>query len=129
MAPLNDSEIRLLQEALNFVGPILEKHKEFYPFGMAMDHSHNIYCSEASIGEEYPNSLDVIMLFEDSFTKELNNGNYLLCTICFDIYLKEIVNSVELKKEAIKVRFMSKNDSKEIVLPYIYNNDGTVVFE
>lgn len=129
MTPLNDNETLLLQEILNFAGPFLEGHKEFYPFGMVMDQNYEIYSVSASIGEEYPNSQDLITLFEDGFSKELNNGNYLLCAICFDIYLKETINGIEYKKDAIKVRFMTINNSNEVVLPYIYNTDGTVTFE
>lgn len=129
MTALNENETLLLQETLNYVGPFLEEHKEFYPFGMVIDCNHEIYGVAASINEEYPNSQDLITLLEDGFFKELNNGNYLLCAICFDIYIKETINGIEHKNDAIKVRFMTKNNSNEVVLPYIYNTEGTVVFK
>lgn len=129
MTPFNDNETLLLQETLNYVGPFLEEYKEFYPFGMVMDQNYEIYSVSGSIDEEYPNSQDLITLFEDVFSIELNNGNYLLCTICFDIYIKETINGIECKKDAIKVIFMTKGNSNEVVLPYIYNTDGTVAFE
>lgn len=129
MTALNENETLLLQETLNYVGPILEEHKEFHPFGMVIDRSYETYGVSASINEEYPNSQDLITLLEDGFSKELNNGNYLLCAIFFDIYIKETINGIEHKNDAIKVRFMTKNNSDELVLPYIYNTEGAVVFK
>ncbi|SHF05344.1 hypothetical protein [Dysgonomonas macrotermitis] len=128
MVPIDENEKLLLQHILQCGGAFLEAHKEFYPFGMAMGYDFEIYTIAASDGNEFPNSQDLISLLEKILSSGINEGNYLLCAICYDIYLKETINGMERKRDAIKICFIANDHKNEVVLPYIFTSEG-IIFE
>lgn len=101
MVPIDENEKLLLQHILQCAGAFLEAHKEFYPLWY---------------GNEFPNSQDLISLLEKSLSSGINEGNYLLCAICYDIYLKETINGMERKRDAIKVCFIANDRKNDIFL-------------
>ena len=74
----------LLNALMPFAEEMLKKHGEFYPFGAAVNTAGEVSAHAADIGEEMPESGEVIALLTKGFQAEVRAGKLRATGICYD---------------------------------------------
>lgn len=118
MSSINERESHILQSVLTMAQTLLDEQGEFLPFGCAMNFNDEISYIHAQNEEEHPSSHDIISILDESFLKSIQSGDYFLCAICCNIYIKMIQDGIESKQNAVQIRFIGKKHSNQVTISY-----------
>lgn len=128
MESLNQYEELLCEEIKKLASVFLKDAGEFYPFAMGIDHSKQIYSIAASNGAEFPASQILIDILENNIPVDIIDGKYLLGGICIDIFKYEEIEGIQVKKDAIEIRFIGDGYHKRAYYFYELKTNGDVIF-
>lgn len=128
MESLKQYEELLCEEIKKLVSVFLKDAGEFYPFAMAINHSKQIYSIAASNGEEFPASQILIDILENNIPLDIIEGKYLLGGICIDIFKYEEIEGIQVKKDAIEIRFIGENYRNKVHYYYEVKSNGDIIF-
>lgn len=110
---------KLLNSLIPFAQQMLEKHDEFYPFGMYINTKDEIVATGEDSYEDHPESQQVINSLIQIFQKQ--KQNILAAGIAFD---SKIGIEDNQKSDAIAIQLEEKNGKAILAhLPYKKNNE------
>lgn len=118
----------LMNSLLKHVEHFLLKMNSFYPFGHTVKTNFKIQPVQAWLGNDYPDSQDLIDFLEMSFKKQFEKHEIILSAICIDIFLNTVKNGLETKQDAIEIRLCSVNSNWIIHYRYNKNEDNKIEF-
>lgn len=128
MESLSEYEELIREEIKKLASVFLKDAGEFYPFAMGIDHSKQIYSIAASNGEEFPASQTLIDILENNIPLDIIEGKYLLGGICIDIFKYEDIEGIQVKKNAIEIRFVGEDYRNKVHYYYEVKSNGNIVF-
>jgi hypothetical protein len=107
----------LLNALIPFAQEMLAKHGEFYPIGASVGAQGEIACVAGDVGEENPDSQEIIDLMVQGLSEQAKRGEIRAAAICYD---SRIVPPDQTDKvDAIAVRSEHENgEAIEAYLPY-----------
>ena len=105
----------LLGALMPFAEEMLKKHGEFYPFGAAVSTAGKVAVHAADIGEEMPESNDVIAFLTKAFQAEAREGKIRASGVCYDGRI--VQDGKKVDAVIISLEHVSGNASKACV-PY-----------
>jgi hypothetical protein len=107
----------LLNALVPFAQQMLSKHGEFYPFGASVDAKGEVRCVAGDVGDEKPESQDLIELLLNGFREEAKRGDIRAAAICYDVRI--VPPGQKEKTDAIALRLEHKDgESLEAYVPY-----------
>ncbi len=118
------------EELMNAVVPLAEQmlsqHREFYPFGGAMDSTGALVAVGGYTGDEHPPSADVIAVLEEGFQRAAKEGKYKATALVVDMLV--VPPGKATKQDAIAVRLDHRDGySVVVVFPYVIGPGGAVL--
>lgn len=75
----------LLDPLIRFAQEMLEKHGQFYPFGMQMTSVGEVTMAAAYTRTEHPSSQELIDLLHEGMRRHADNGAPRAAGICYDV--------------------------------------------
>jgi hypothetical protein len=128
MTTARDDCEELLGSVMPFATELLEKYREFFPFGATMSPQGVISHDGAWTGEEQPPSSEVIELLTRAFHQQAANGELKATAIVYDI--RTIPPGKQEKQDAICVALDHRDDlSIHVIFPYSFSTEGELVVE
>ena len=121
-------EDELINSLLKHSEHFLLEMNSFYPFGHTVNTNFEIQPVQAWLGNDFPDSQDLIDFLEMSFKKQFEKHEIILSAICIDIFLKIVKNGLETKQDAIEIRLCSVNNNEIIHYKYNKNGDNKIEF-
>ncbi len=109
MKTSNIKQEAIINEAKRYSKAFIEKMGGFYPFAIGVNIENEVFSIGAYEGDEFPDSQKLIDFLERSINVEISNGNIMMAGLCIDIFLYKTINNIDVKKDAIEIRFMGKN--------------------
>jgi hypothetical protein len=107
----------LLNALIPFAQEMLAKHGEFYPFGASVSAKGEIACVAGEMGEEQPDTKEVIDLLVKGLGDEASRGEIRAAAICYDVRIVPPEQTEQV--DAIAVRTEHQNgEAIEAYLPY-----------
>ncbi len=107
----------LLNSLLPFAQQMLQKHGEFYPFGVTMRPDGAIESLAAQVGEERPLSQTVIDMLIESYREQALAGEIIATGIGIDV--RSVSAAGGERTDAILARLEHKDgEAIEVYLPY-----------
>jgi hypothetical protein len=107
----------LLNALLPFAQEMLAKHGEFYPFGASIDAAGEITAQAAELGEENPDSHEVIDMLIAGMRAEAQRGEIRAAGICYDS--RVVPPGKTEKTDAIACRLEHENgEAVQTFVPY-----------
>lgn len=129
MESQNDEYEELICEEIKKLTAIfLKEAGEFYPFAIGIDTSKQIYSIAASNEEEFPDSQTLIDILENNIPLDIIESKYLLGGICLDIFKYENIDGIQVKKDAIEIRFIREGYYKRKYYVYELRSNGDAIF-
>jgi hypothetical protein len=128
---LIDDELLLIENSKKYLTAFLLDSGTFFPFAMIMDNEGVIYPLEHEVKEESPDSNSLIELYEKTFdneTKEITS-KYKLGILCIDVFINEVVNNINEKRNAIEIRLIGTTYRKIVIQFYKITEKNEVVFK
>ena len=109
----------ILNVVLPFAQQMLEKNREFYPFGASIKINGEIFTNMGDVGKENPLSQEIIDFLYKNFSEEAQRNEILTAAICYDTKIGED------KKDAICIKIEDKDSQPTaLYLPYKKNLFG-----
>ena len=107
----------LLNALLPFAKQMLEKYGEFIPFAAAMSSTGEIASVAGDVGNEHPDSQEVIDFLTGVFQRQALAGEIKACGICID---SRVIPAGQTEKtDAILARLEHKDgEAVDVYLPY-----------
>lgn len=124
----DEYEELICEEIKKLTAIFLKEAGEFYPFAIGIDTSKQIYSIAASNEEEFPDSQTLIDILENNIPLDIIEGKYLLGGICLDIFKYENIDGIQVKKDAIEIRFIREGYYKRKYYVYELRSNGDAIF-
>jgi hypothetical protein len=108
----------VLDALLRFAQQMLDKHGEFYPYAAALDSSGEVQMVAADVGEEHPDSSELIELLYEGLTRQASAGQIRAAGVCADVRVNppDSADTTDAIKIAIE---HASSDPVEVFLPYV----------
>ncbi|WP_165045746.1 hypothetical protein [Dysgonomonas sp. ZJ709] len=126
---LTENELLIIDEVKKLSSIFFEDMGGFYPFAFAMERDRQIVSIGASDGGEFPESQDLINLLEKSIFEDIMKGQYILAAICIDVFINTNIKEIDMKEDAIEMRFISSTYRKTVQLIYELDSNNKVTFK
>jgi hypothetical protein len=114
----------LLNEALPFAKQMLQKHGEFYPYGMAMQPDGKVSAVAVTNGSDHPQSAEVIADLKKAFIDGARAKKYKATALVYDA--RVVVPKAGSKSDAIAVS-LDHRDGYSVVVYFPYRVDHSVL--
>lgn len=127
---LIDDELSLIENSKKYLTAFLSDSGTFYPFAMIMDNEGVIYPLEHEVKEEYSDPKSLIELYEKTFKNEIKKitSEYKLGILCIDVFINEVVNDINEKRNAIEIRLVGTTYRKKVIQFYKITEKNEVIF-
>ena len=118
----------LFSAARSFAELMLSKEGEFIPFGVSMDVNGQVAMVAGDVGDEHPQSAQVIVLLQDSFRESaMRDGAIRAAGVCLDVRL--VPPGGDARSDAICVRLAHiSGEAIEVYVPYSSAGPGMLKF-
>jgi hypothetical protein len=118
----------LMNSVVPFAEQMLSQHREFYPFGGAMDSDGALVAVGGYTGNEHPPSADVIAVLEKGFQQAAKEGKYKATALVVDMLV--VPPGKAAKQDAIAVRLDHRDGySVVVVFPYVIGPTGSAMLD
>jgi hypothetical protein len=107
----------------------LENADEFYPFGASIDNKDNLRPVSFYIEEENPSTFEVLKKLETSLKARIENRESQYAALGLNVYINTNTSDEKAKKNALEVRFFSKEINPKKFYYFYYKNKGNYFFE
>ena len=107
----------LMNEALPFAKQLLQKHGEFYPYGMAMQPDGKISAVAVANGSDHPKSAEVISDLKKAFIDGVRAKRYKATALVYDS--RVVVPKTGNQSDAIAVS-LNHRDGYSVVVFFPY---------
>ena len=108
---------QLMNAALPFAEQMLEKHGEFFPYGLALNTEGKIVSVAGHSEKQQPQASEIIQIIKSGFIEGAKLGQYRATALVYDV--RVALPSSGNKSDAIAVSLNHKDDYSVIVhLPY-----------
>ena len=108
----------LLNAAMPFAEQMLQRYREFFPFGSAMRASGEITAVAGHDGNEHPPSSEVIALIKDGFIEAARRNEFKATALVHDVKIKS--PSSGDTSDAIAVALDHRDDEYSVVIFFPY---------
>lgn len=119
----------VIQGVKKYAKVFLENMGGFYPFAIGLNNNGQIVSIGAYDGDEFPESQILIDLLEKSIPQDIKKKEFKLAAICIDVFIKEMIDNIENKRDAIEIRFISSDNRKTVNLFYMIDSNNIVSFD
>lgn len=101
----------------------------FYPFGTILTNQGEVKPVSVYLEVEDPDPNDIILYLHNTFEDKINNGISTFAVICIDVFVNQIINDQNVKRDAIELRTLNKNKVwNNYYIPYIITNENNIIF-
>jgi len=117
---------QLMNAALPFAEQMLERHGEFFPYGLALNTEGKIVSVAGHSEQQQPQPSEIIQIIKSGFIEGAKSGQYKATALVYDA--RVTLPSTGNKSDAIAISLNHKYDYSVIVhLPYKIEA-GKVIF-
>jgi hypothetical protein len=110
----------VLDTLLSFAQQQLETRGEFYPFAASVDSSGSPGMVAADLGEEHPESMDVIDVLYEGLSRSAADGEIRAAGVCADVRVTPPGSSETTDAIWTSIEH-ADTDPVEVLLPYSKN--------
>ena len=126
---LSKNDLIVIDGIKKYSKVFIEEMGGFYPFAIALQMNKQIISIAASDGNEYTDAQCLIDLLKKSIPQDIGKKKYLMAAICIDIFVKELIDNVEMRKNAIEIHLIYNACQKKILLFYEVENKTAIFRE
>lgn len=128
ITPLVKEDVEaLLNELMPMAEQQLAKHREFFPFGAAMDVNGQMIQTEAWTGEDEPTASDLVDSLVSAFQEQAESEEIRASAILIDCLTVPPGETEQVDAVAARLDHLD-GYSAVVFFPYEIGNDGTVSF-
>jgi len=125
--PKDDCET-LMNSLMPFAEKLLSKHQEFSPYGGTMDNQGEIQQHVGWLGEDPPESEEIIQLLKIGFHTGAKRGDFKATALIYDVHVAP--PDEDQKQDAIAINLDHRDAySIVVVFPYAFDSKGKLVLE